>query len=110
MLDKLTLDHFARYGGGTFRLLLGPEQALAFELVETRPLPGRPSTSPAWRKPALPERQREPFSIVFRGPHSPALAQRMYTLVHEQMGTIEGLFLVPIDADEQGRYYEAIFA
>lgn len=110
MLDELTLDHFSKRVGETFRLLLGPERALAFELVEARSLPGRPLASPAWRKPALPDRQREPFSIVFRGPHSPALAQRMYTLVHEQMGTIEGLFLVPIDADEQGRYYEAVFA
>jgi hypothetical protein len=33
----------------------------------------------------------------------------MYTVSHEQVGTVEALFLVPIDADEQGCYYEAVF-
>lgn len=52
---------------------------------------------------ATPER-RAPFSLVFRGPESPTLPQRIYRLEHAGLGTFE-LFLVPVGP---GRY-EAIF-
>jgi hypothetical protein len=52
---------------------------------------------------ATPE-QRAPFSIVFRGPHSPSLPQRIYRLEHGELGAFE-LFLVPIGPGE----YEAVF-
>ena len=52
---------------------------------------------------ATPER-RAPFSLVFRGPESATLPQRIYRLEHAALGTFE-LFLVPI---APGRY-EAIF-
>ena len=50
----------------------------------------------------------EQFSLVFRGPHEPELDQRIYTLNHESLGSIE-LFLVPIGAPKRGRLYEAYF-
>ena len=50
----------------------------------------------------------EQFSLVFRGPHEPALTQRIYTLNHDALGSIE-LFLVPIGAPKDGRLYEAYF-
>ena len=51
---------------------------------------------------------REPFSLLFHGPLEPALPQCMYKLSHEQVG-IADVFLVPVERDEQGLYYEAVF-
>jgi hypothetical protein len=51
---------------------------------------------------------RTPFSLVFRGPLQPLLAQRIYRVEHDSMGTFE-LFLVPIGPDGVGMCYEAVF-
>lgn len=51
---------------------------------------------------------REPFSLIFCGPAEPYLPQHMYTLHHEEIGQIE-LFLVPVNQDVNGFYYEAVF-
>ncbi|HXV97192.1 MAG TPA: hypothetical protein VEC93_02130 [Anaerolineae bacterium] len=97
MLDKLTKDIFADYIGTSFQLKLVSSEVITLELTEVTTLHSR-----------RPE-QRQPFSIVFRGPHTPALGQAMYVLSHKQMGVIENLFLAPIGLDERGRYYEAVF-
>ena len=97
MLDQLTQESFAGYVQTRFELMLEPDQPVSLELTEVTALPNRA------RQP------RQPFSLVFRGPHTPALAQRMYTFVHPQVGTIENLFIVPVGQDEQGRYYQAVF-
>jgi len=51
---------------------------------------------------------REPFSLVFRGPMSPHLSQRIYTLENEHLEKVE-IFLVPIGPDKAGMKYEAVF-
>jgi hypothetical protein len=48
------------------------------------------------------------FSLHFRGPSSPQLAQQIHRLDHQQLGVFE-IFLTPISADGQGTVYEAIF-
>jgi hypothetical protein len=48
------------------------------------------------------------FSILFRGPTTPALEQATYILNHAELGELT-LFLVPIAADDTGRTYEAVF-
>ena len=50
----------------------------------------------------------EPFSLLLRGPKSPALPQATYALRHPRLGAIE-LFLVPVAQDAQGIRYEALF-
>jgi hypothetical protein len=55
-----------------------------------------------------PDAPREPFSLVFRGPAAPALAQRIYRLVVDELGELD-LFLVPIGLDGTGMRYEAVF-
>ena len=59
---------------------------------------------------ALPaHRLREhPFSLVLRGPRTPALPQATYRLRHPRLGVIE-LFLVPLGQDAQATRYEALF-
>ena len=53
--------------------------------------------------------EREPFSLVFRGPREPVLPQRTYPLSHEGLGRLE-IFLVPIAQDDDGTRYQAIFS
>jgi len=54
------------------------------------------------------EPSMERFSIYFRGPVEPLLAQQTYSLDHEQLGTLD-IFIVPISRDETGLRYEAVF-
>lgn len=109
MLENLLPEQFQPYIGHLFELKLPNETAVALELIEVRTLPTRRESLPSWRQEKAAALRPSPFAIVFRGPHHPALGQQMYTLFHEQLGTIENLFLVPIDADGNGRYYEAVF-
>ncbi|MEM8860334.1 MAG: hypothetical protein AAGD96_18560, partial [Chloroflexota bacterium] len=51
----------------------------------------------------------EAFAIVLQGPKSPMLNQGMITLKHPSMGTIEGLFIVPVGDNAAGILYEAVF-
>ncbi|HEX9695287.1 MAG TPA: hypothetical protein VGB64_03120 [Actinomycetota bacterium] len=51
---------------------------------------------------------REAFSILFGGPHDPALAQGTYHVRHDAFGGID-IFLVPVGPDDQGHRYEAVF-
>ncbi len=57
-----------------------------------------------WSRPG----NRQAFSLVFRGPASPVLLQRMYTLTHASL-VVEGIFLVPLGPGAEGMRYEAVF-
>ena len=96
MLDKVTKETFEPIKGGVFELVLDAEQTLALELsaVLGTGLQGMAS--------------REQFSLQFRGPATPALPQRIYSLHHPQLGALE-IFLVPIRRDADGMTYEAVF-
>jgi hypothetical protein len=48
------------------------------------------------------------FSLLFRGPHQPALRQQIYPVEHDRLGRFD-LFIVPIKRDAQGLKYEAVF-
>jgi hypothetical protein len=98
MLDKLTRDDFARYLKQRFSVKLGTaDSELKLELIEAQKMAS-----------ATGEARRDPFSIVFRGPKEPMLAQGIYELVHSEMGALE-LFLVPIGQDDMSSCYEAVF-
>lgn len=51
---------------------------------------------------------QEEFAIEFRGPLNVYLGQGARNFTHEQMGEFE-LFIVPVNQDEHGFYYEAVF-
>jgi hypothetical protein len=99
MLDKLTVADFLPLIGSVFQVRVQPDVVLEFALVEAI----ASAYSPA------PGQTRQPFSILFRGPVTPALSQGMVTLQSARLGQIEGLFIVPIRADAMGRYYQAVF-
>ena len=52
--------------------------------------------------------KRQAFSLIFRGPMEPVLAQMTYPLRHETFDEL-ALFLVPIGPDKEGMCYEAVF-
>ena len=53
-------------------------------------------------------RDRAPFSLVFRAPPETMLPQQIFAVEHDDMGILE-IFLVPIGPDHEGMRYEAIF-
>jgi hypothetical protein len=52
--------------------------------------------------------RQERFSLLFRAPNEMFLGQGMRPFEHEAMGAFD-LFIVPIERDDQGTYYEAVF-
>jgi hypothetical protein len=51
---------------------------------------------------------RQPFSLTFRGPGEPLLAQAIYRLDHAELGPLE-IFVVPVGQDGESTIYEAVF-
>ena len=100
MLDNFTIATFETHLGGTFSVSVDDEH-LTMELIEVTDLTSRSG-------PAAANRERAPFSLLFRGPRQIVLPQRIYRMKHEDIGTFE-LFLVPIGPDRHGMRYEAIF-
>lgn len=96
MLDTLTREDFVSRLGETFRV---GEPGVDLVLAEARDL------SMSGGSPGL---RRAPFSLLFRGPTQPLLAQRIWALANEALGPLE-IFLVPIGPDADGMRYEAIF-
>ena len=98
MLDKLKSTDFSPYLGQTFHVSFESESLPSVELIEVTELSSERGESG----------QRRPFSLVFRGPQTPILRQRIYEIEHQEMGAL-GLFLVPIGPDEKGMRYESVF-
>jgi hypothetical protein len=107
MLDCLTHESFAPYIGTEFHIHINASAIVSTELVEVIVRSQRVPRA-AWATSNEP--QREPFSIVFRGPLEQPLLQQMYRIEHATMGVIEGLFLVPVGINQDGRFYEAVFS
>lgn len=97
MLESLTVDTFTPHVGSSFRIVLSSDLIVDAELVEARPLGA----------PAAPDR-RVPFSLLFHGPLSPFLPQRIYRLQHAVLAPLD-LFLVPLGPAGDRMRYEAVF-
>jgi uncharacterized protein DUF6916 len=93
-MEKPQYSDFAENIHTTFHVIRDVEESLELELMEVT---GQTKKG-----------QYEHFTLEFRGPRQPILAQQIYELEHERMGRIS-LFLVPIRGDENAVYYEAIF-
>jgi hypothetical protein len=100
-LHTLTCDYFADCQGQTFRIHYGAAAPLDAVLVSATAYPARPGGR---GQPA----RREPFSVIFRGPLTPVLPQRIYRIEHDTIGTFD-LFIVPVGSDAGGMQYEAVF-
>ncbi|HEX2046726.1 MAG TPA: hypothetical protein VHF27_03120 [Acidimicrobiales bacterium] len=97
MLELLTVSDFARRVGERFSIAAGDGARIDAELIEATAVGegARPGS-------------RLPFSLVFRGPGDPVLAQRMYRVEHASLDSLD-IFLVPIGPDSTGMRYEAVF-
>lgn len=73
-------------------------------LIEARPGKTiRPQNAEA------PDAEYEKFSLMFRGPKSPLLAQRIYRFEHPRIGWFE-MFIVPVVTEGKNRqHYQAVF-
>ena len=103
MLETCTQGTFTPHLGTIFHIQLTPAPGLDVALTTVTPWQSQASGSPEA------PRRRAPFSLLFRGPMTPILPQRIYPLEHAQLGVFE-LFLVPVGPDQHGMCYEAVFA
>ena len=100
--DRLpSLREFSRCLASTFHALGDSLDPVALELTEAVPLRSRPQDPSG-------NLRSEPFSLLFRGPLTPLLPQRIHRLAHPELGTLE-IFIVPVGPDGAGQRYEAIF-
>ena len=106
MLDSLEGASFAPHKGTEFRIYIDASTVVLVELVEVSIRGKRPPRA-SWDTNPAPK--REPFSLIFRGPLEQPFLQQMYRVEHAAMGIVEGLFLVPVGINQDGRFYEAIF-
>ena len=96
MSAPLTEAEFSKHVNTKFRVATEPPVEL--ELTEVKGYLSR----------AHEETGMERFSAFFRGPSDRYLEQKTYSIEHEQMGVFD-LFLVPVNQDQSGFRYEAVF-
>jgi len=99
-MDVLAFADFEPLVGTTFELESAGEPRLELVLVSATRLAtaGRHASDDG-----------RPFSLLFRGPVERPLNQGTHELIHHGMGPL-GIFLVPMQPDEDGPIYEAVFA
>ncbi len=104
MVEKLTIDDFKKRVNQVFKIKLdigddaGRPETLELKLVEVSPLGEKRAQ----------EEARQPFSVIFRGPGDPVLAQQICALEHVEMALLD-LFLVPVGPEKGSMLYEAVF-
>lgn len=96
---ELNLDHFKNRVQESFQVDAGDAGTAQAELVEAE------ATETA-RK--IPEGERKPFSLLFKIPKEVAIGQQICRVEHGEVGSHD-LFLVPVEEDDDSRYYEAVF-
>jgi len=96
-MATLTEEEFSRHINTIFELTFGDEQ-LQLQLVNVKPYLPQPNEHSGMER----------FSVYFQGSLDRCLPQLMYHMTHEQMGEMD-IFLVPIEKNEQGFRYEAVF-
>jgi hypothetical protein len=97
MLEKLDLDSFKDHVNTSFKVSV-EGNPVDLELIEAAESGGEP----------IAESERKPFSLLFRGPQGVNLEQQIYALEHDKVGKLE-IFLVPVQPDDKGPCYEAVF-
>lgn len=94
MEASLTHEAFSQNLNTKFQVVLDENTTVELELVEVSEVKLHP--------------RQEEFAVEFRGPLEMFLDQGVRDFAHEQLGRFE-LFIVPVERDAQGFYYEAVF-
>src|SRR2546430_8254616 len=95
-LGKIQCEQFAACLNQDFQIVC-PDGVLVLQLSEARPLQATQRLA-----------DRQPFSLVFRGPAQLRLPQGIYKMSNAQLGEME-IFLVQIAADQTSSAFEAVF-
>jgi hypothetical protein len=98
-LDLLTLSRFSEAVQSQFEVQTRSGTHVVMELSSVTPgnvARGGPDGS-----------RFESFSLLFHGPHDPALPQGTYAFHHERLGNLD-LFMVPIAKGKSGVDYQVI--
>jgi hypothetical protein len=98
-IENLTLATFEKVAGQKFTVRFENDHAI--ELVLTKVVSRGGTALPGGK-------QSEAFSLMFRGPQSPFLEQKMYSFEQPEIGAFK-LFIVPIASNAEGFTYEAVF-
>ncbi|HET8888258.1 MAG TPA: hypothetical protein VFQ41_05090 [Candidatus Angelobacter sp.] len=93
-LESLNSKSFSDQLHTQFRLLREGLEPIPLELIEV--------------KESDPSPKIELFSLQFRGPAAPRMAQHIHTLEHDKLGRME-IFLTAIAGDAEGITYESVF-
>jgi hypothetical protein len=102
VLDRLTVDDFAPRVGETFSIDAGEAGTIELELTSAR-------TQDPKADAVGDDGVRSPFTLLFRGPAEPVLAQQICPLENETLGRLD-IFLVPLGQTPGGVDYEAVFS
>jgi hypothetical protein len=102
-LDQLTCAALSAQVKTRFRVQVDATNELELELVEVRQLQPQPQPTST-----ISARKNECFSLLFNGPGSRCLEQKIYPFKHEQLGQFS-LFMVPIGKNQGSFQYEVVF-
>ncbi len=91
-------DSFSQHLNTKFTVKLDSAEPVELELVDVVVRPSEPNEQAGMER----------FSIFFYGPATLFLPQQTCELVHHEMGQMH-IFLVPIEQDQRGIKYEAVF-
>lgn len=94
MLENFTIQTFSEQLNTNFRFRLSESDVMEAQLIEVKDI----GTTPI----------QEQFSLFFRAPRDRPPLQSLYRVEHEKLGEFD-LLLVPIRADAESMYYEAVF-
>jgi hypothetical protein len=93
-------ENFTMQCGRPFRIRVNAAQEVELTLRSVTALPSVPSPE---ETPA-----REAFSVLFSGPTTFVLPQRIYTIHNAELGAID-IFIAPIGRTEAELQYQAVF-
>lgn len=102
-IENLTLETFSPLLNSKFKLSVDAAHSVNVELTEAKTLDG-PHAVKSDRNGMV----QEVFSLVFDGPETPLLPQRIYSFEHEKIGRFD-LFIVPVEKIASGIRYQALF-
>ena len=110
MLDKLTVEDFRPYLKQSFHVHYNDADFFEVQLIDVKDLGNVfGDEEDDLEDDAIVPLRKHPFSLMFRSPNAHEyLPQQIYSVTHEQMGTLE-IFLVPVGPDRKGMRYQAIF-
>jgi hypothetical protein len=100
-MSQISRDTFSRGLNQLFTMIDGSGAARELELVEITPQGQQGAPEATGEK-------VDPFSLLFRAEVGSGLNQGLYEFRHATLETMS-IFIVPVGADTQGEYYEAVF-